>query len=127
MPSLKLALLVALGAAALTAPAFAATPKVTDGAYVEAERCVALMSSPALGAQDTAGINQFLKVQDGGRTEAAYDMGQSARRAAAREASTAGAYAKAQLIAERDGVCRGFATSAAMATVAKPSDANRIN
>jgi hypothetical protein len=127
MSSLKLTLLAALGAAALTAPAFAATPKVTDGAYVEAERCAALISSPALGAQDTAGISQFLKIQDGGRSQAAYDMGQSARQSAAREARTAGTYSKGQLIAERDGVCRGFVATPAMANVAKPSDAHRIN
>lgn len=127
MSSLKLALMGALGAAALSAPAFAATPKITDSAYIEAERCVALMSSPALGAQDTAGISQFLKVQEGGRTEAAYDMGQAARQSAAREARTAGAYSKTQLIAERDGVCRGFVATPAMANVGKPGDAHRIN
>jgi hypothetical protein len=127
MSTLKLTLFAALGAAALVAPAFAATPKISDSAYIEAERCVALMSSPALGAQDTSGISQFLKVQDGGRTETAYEMGQTARESAAREARTAGAYSKSQLIAERDGVCRGFVASPAMATVAKPSDAHRVN
>lgn len=102
-------LFAAAGAAALSVLAFSAVARpsaVSDMQYVQAERCQALMSSNALGKQDTQGIDAFLRQQGASRTQAAYDMGQSAHDRAAFEANHSGDYAKSRLIAERDGACR---------------------
>jgi hypothetical protein len=112
MSCIRLIALGAAGAAALSTAAFASTPLVSDGTFIQAERCQALMTSPALGRVDASGIDHFLKVQDRGRVEAAEEMGDQARRDAAREASTASGYAKSQLVAERDGACQTLAAGA---------------
>lgn len=94
--------LYAVGATARPAP-------VSDTAYFQAERCQALMSSAALGKQDTHGIDAFLRTQSGMRGEAAYELGMQAHDRAASEARSAGGDEKARLIAERDGACRSTA------------------
>ena len=127
MSTLKSIMIVGAGLVACAASASAATPRVSDGAYIQAERCAALISSPALGRHDASGINAFLKVQDGGRDEAAYERGQDARENAAREARTAGSYAKTQLMAERDGVCQSYAGGQPIAAATNSGAKNRAN
>ena len=107
-----------LGAVAVATGAFAAPPQLNDGSYIEAERCQALIASSALGRENTAGIDDLLKSENRGRDEAAYERGQDAHQQAAREARVGGAYTKSQLIAERDGVCQGFAAGPTMASAA---------
>ena len=101
---------------AAAAPVFASPPQVNDGVYIEAERCQALFAAPVLGAPETSGIDQFLKVQDGGRDQAAYDQGQEARRHAATQVRLAGAYERSQLTAERNGECQSLMAGPAMAS-----------
>lgn len=125
MSTFKSVMIIAAGLAAAAASASAAPPRVSDGAYIQAERCAALIASPALGRRDTSAIDAFLKYQDGGRVEAAYERGQDAREQVAREARMAGAYAKSQLIAERDGACQAYAGGAAIA--ATSGGLNRAN
>jgi len=120
-------MIIGAGLAAAAASASAATPRVSDAAYIQAERCAALISSPALGGHDASGIDGFLKNQERGRVEAAYERGQEARENAAREARTAGAYGKTQLMAERDGVCQTYAGGPPMAAASNSTAKNRAN
>ncbi len=127
MSTLKSMMIIGASLVAAAASASAATPRVSDGAYIQAERCAALISSPALGRHDTSGIDSFLKDQDRGRVEAAYERGQEARENAAREARTAGAYAKSQLMAERDGICQSYAGGPAIAATTDSHAKSRAN
>lgn len=127
MSTIKSMMIIVAGLAAAAASASAATPRVSDAAYIQAERCAALISSPALGRHDTSGIDGFLKDQERGRVEAAYERGQEARDNAAREARTAGAYAKTQLMAERDSVCQSYAGGQPMAAATNSGSKNRAN
>ncbi len=105
----------AIMALASTGVALARPAEFTDGQYIEARRCQALMSSAALGKADASAIDHVVKVQGAGRIDQAYEMGQQAEQDAARQATTAGAYARSQLIAERDGVCRTLAGESTLA------------
>ncbi len=127
MSTLKSMMIIGAGLAAAAGSVSAATPRVSDVTYIQAERCAALISSPALGRHDTSGIDRFLKDQDRGRVEAAYERGQEARETAAREARTAGVYAKTQLIAERDGVCQSYAAGPAIVATTDSRAKNRAN
>jgi hypothetical protein len=127
MSTFKYTMIIGVSLAAAAAGASAATPRVSDGAYIQAERCAALIGSPALGRHDTSGIDRFLKAQDGGREENTYERGQDARVQAAREARTAGAYGKSQLIAERDGVCQAYAGGPAIAATTDRHGKNGAN
>jgi hypothetical protein len=107
MRPLTVAGLIALAAAA-AAPAFAAQPThLNDVQFVEANRCLGLMSSKSLGTQDASAMAQLVKAQDTGRIGYIYDRADQARDDAKRQADHAGTD-NARLIAERDGVCRGF-------------------
>ena len=127
MSTLKSIMIVGAGLVACAASASAGTPRVSDAAYIQAERCAALISSPALGRHDASGIDGFLKGQEPGRVEAAYERGQEARENAAREARTAGSYAKTQLMAERDGVCQSYAGGQPIAAATNSGAKNRAN
>jgi len=127
MSTFKSMIIIGASLVASAASASAATPRVSDGAYIQAERCAALISSPALGRRDASGIDSFLKDQDRGRVEAAYERGQEARETAAREARTAGAYAKTQLMAERDGVCQAYAGGPAIAAATESGAKSHTN
>ncbi|MDE2357123.1 MAG: hypothetical protein KGL69_10255 [Alphaproteobacteria bacterium] len=108
--------LSAFTALAAAGVALASPAHLTDGQYIEAERCQALMSSSTLGKVDATAIDKVVRAEGAGRIDEAYQMGQQAHRDAAREASTAGPYARSQLIAERDGVCRTLAGEQALAS-----------
>ena len=47
----------------LSTAAFAQPSRVSDAEFIAAARCQALMASPALGRQDTRGIDQVLDAQ----------------------------------------------------------------
>jgi hypothetical protein len=55
--------IIAIAAVAATTAAVAAPGHMTDAQYLGAVRCQALMSSPALGKVDTAGISSVIKAQ----------------------------------------------------------------
>ena len=94
----------AAGAPALAAP----TAYLSDAQFVEASRCLGLMSSKSMGAAaDAASMAQFLKTQNGGRVSFIYDRADQARDEARRQADRAGSD-NSRLVAERDGVCRSF-------------------
>jgi len=90
------------------APALAAPSQLNDVQFVEANRCLGLMSSKSIGAADAAAtLAKFLKSQNGSRVGFIYDRADQARDDARREADRAGPE-NTRLIAERDGVCRSF-------------------
>jgi hypothetical protein len=100
--------LLALAAAAGAPAAFAAPPThLSDVQFVQANRCLGLMTSKTLGTQDASAMSQLVKAQTGGRIGYVYDRADQARDDAQREANHAGAE-NARLVAERDGVCRSF-------------------
>jgi hypothetical protein len=107
MRPLTVAGLIVLAAAA-AAPAFAAQPThLNDVQFVEANRCLGLMSSKSLGTQDANAMSQLVKAQTTGRIGYVYDRADQARDDAKRQAEHAGAD-NSRLIAERDGLCRSF-------------------
>ena len=107
--------------AALAAPAH-----LSDGEYLAAARCRALIASPVLGKGDTAAIDALLKGQAQRRVGFISDKADEVQRDTQRVVGHADADGKAKLIAERDGVCRAYAgasmTSAPPA--ATPTGAN---
>jgi hypothetical protein len=111
---LKATVITAVWALSISAgAAMASTDRLNDAQYVEAARCQALMSAPRLGGGDTRAIDQLIRQADRGRTGMAYDRAQQARDDASEQAGVAGAYRKAELSAERDGVCRAMLSTPA--------------
>ena len=107
MRPLTVAALLALTCAA-GAPAFAEQPThLTDVQFVEANRCLGLMTSKALGTPDAGAMAQLVKAQTGGRIGYIYDRADQARDDAQRQANHAGPD-NSRLVAERDGVCRSL-------------------
>lgn len=107
MRPLTVAALLALTCAA-GAPAFAEQPThLTDVQFVEANRCLGLMTSKALGTPDAGAMAQLVKAQTGGRIGYVYDRADQARDDAQRQANHAGPD-NSRLVAERDGVCRSL-------------------
>jgi hypothetical protein len=111
---------------ALAGVANAQPGHLTDAQYLTAVRCQTLMSSSNLGREDTRAIDSLVKSEASMRSGPAYDRGESVREDTAQAARHAGAFAKAALVSERDGVCRSFAGAVQSASVASPS-ATRTN
>ena len=100
------ALIAAVCAAA--APALAEQPtRLSDAQFVEANRCLGLMTSKTLSTPDAAAMQQLVKSQVGGRMSFIYDKADQARDDAQRQANRA-ATDNSSLVAERDGVCRAL-------------------
>ena len=100
------ALIAAVCAAA--APALADQPShLSDAQFVEANRCLGLMTSKTLATPDAAAMQQLVKSQVGGRMAFIYDRADEARNDAQRQANHA-AGDNSSLVAERDGVCRAL-------------------
>lgn len=97
--------------AASVAPAFAADNRWTDGQYLQANRCLALAESSALGAVDAGDLAAQIKFQAFGRGSSITDRGMSLRAEAARQGKTKDEERKAKLLAERDGVCKAYLTT----------------
>jgi hypothetical protein len=104
MPNLKI--MFAASAIALVAAAGAGAAPMSDVQYFEAQRCGALVTSPALGKGDSHAIEALIRQQERSRSEPAIELGQEARQDAARQARSASGDQKAKLVAERDGVCQ---------------------
>ena len=105
-----------LAAMALSAAGASARPAlITDTQYIAAERCEALMSSSALGREDTHAVDSFLSAQGAGRDQATYERGQAAHDNAVIQARHASAGRRAELTAERDGACRSAMPGVAVA------------
>ncbi len=125
MRPLTVAGLIVLAAAA-AAPAFAAQPThLNDVQFVEANRCLGLMSSKSLGTQDASAMAQLVKAQTGGRIGYIYDRADQARDDAQRQANRGGSDS-GRLIAERDGVCRSFIGSGSTEASGAHGDASQM-
>jgi len=113
-------------ACASAAAAFAEPAHLTDTQFIQANRCLGLMSSKTLGAPDAAAqLSRFLSNESVGRVPLAYDQADQARDDAQRQANRSNAYTNARLIAERDGVCHQFVDAAATtAAAARPAHAS---
>jgi aconitase B len=114
----SIAAALALGAAAISTAALAQPARFTDAQYIAASRCEALMASPVLGRQDTRGIDQVLKIQSSARTSTVFDRADQAKEDAMQAVRHGGAYAKAALIAERDGACQTLTGAGTVASAA---------
>jgi hypothetical protein len=117
MRKLVLSTLAVALLAATAAPAFAASDRWTDGQYLQANRCLALGQSAALGATaSTDDLAAQIKSQAFGRGSNVTDRGVSLRADATRQAKTTDEARKAKLLAERDGVCKSFLTTSVAAS-----------
>lgn len=119
--------LIVAASLALSTAAIAAPAHLTDSQYLTAVRCQALIASPALGRGDTGAVDALIKAERQGREGAVFDRADEMRADAVRQAGHAGPTEKAQLIAERSGVCQaygGAGTTTAAAQIAQPTAAN---
>jgi hypothetical protein len=105
--------LIAAAALAASTAAVAGPTHLSDAEYLTAVRCQALMASPELGKADTGAIGALIKSQGVGRIGAVTDRAEETRSDAARQARHAGVGEKAQLMAERSGVCETYASGGA--------------
>lgn len=96
--------------ASAAAPALAAAPsdRWSDGQYLQANRCLALAQSAALGEVAVGDLAIQIKSQAFGRGSNVTDRGDSLKAEAARQSKTKDDERKAKLLAERDGVCQSF-------------------
>ncbi len=104
-----------MAAALLLAPVAAVSAPLSDAQFIEANRCLGLMTSKALATPDAAALKQRLAADATGRAGYISDKAQEARDDAARQAGHAGADERAKLTAERDGVCRTLLPAATVA------------
>lgn len=101
----------ALSAAAAPSFAAGASERWTDGQYLQANRCLALAQSAALGELPTGDLAAQIKSQEFGRGSNITDRGVSLRAEATRQSKTKDGERKAKLLAERDGVCKAYLTT----------------
>ena len=102
---------LAVAASLAGAQALAAQPShLTDVQFIEANRCVGLMSSKSLGTPDVSAMKQLVKTESSGRVGWVYDKAEQARDEAQQQANHAGS-ADARLVGERDGVCHAMIDS----------------
>jgi hypothetical protein len=118
---------IVIGSLALSSAALAQPARLSDAQYIALSRCQALMASPALGREDTRDIDARLKAQGAARAQAVFDRADEAKDQASQAARHGGAYGKAALVAERDGVCRALGGAGAMAAATGPAGAPRAN
>ncbi|HEY1750659.1 MAG TPA: hypothetical protein VGG29_05315 [Caulobacteraceae bacterium] len=101
-------ILAAAAASMCAATALAQPARLSDVQFVEASRCLGLMSSKALGTGDAAALAQYLKLQNAGRIGYVYDRADQARSQGKSDGDRSNAASNTHLVAERDGVCRSF-------------------
>ena len=111
MRKFVLSTLAAAALASAAAPAMAASERWTDGQYLQANRCLALAQSSALGALPAGDLAAQIKSQAFGRGSNVTDRGDSLRMEATRQGKTKDEARKAVLLAERDGVCKTYLTT----------------
>jgi hypothetical protein len=97
-------LVLAVGAA--TSASALAAERLSDQAFIKANRCAALAGSEALGPMDTTVINATLKAEGRGRQPAVVTMAQDAAASARRQARNADS--KDRLQAELNGACVAY-------------------
>ena len=97
------------------APVAAVSAPLSDAQFIEANRCLGLMTSKALATPDAASLKQRLDADAGGRAGYISDKADEARNDATRQAGHASADERAKLTAERDGVCRALLPGATVA------------
>lgn len=99
--------------ASAAAPAFAAGARErwTDGQYLQANRCLALAQSSALGEMPAGDLAAQIKSQAFGRGSNITDRGVSLQAEATRQGKTKDEARKAKLLAEREGVCKTYLTT----------------
>ncbi len=125
LKAIVIAASLAASTAALVPAAFAQGSHLTDGQYLTAVRCRALIASPALGKGDTSAIDAVLKTESANRTPTLLDRASEVKSDASRQAVRAEGDQKTQLMAERSGMCESFgATSTTAAQMTQPSGAN---
>jgi len=110
-----------LALAAPVSPGRESLDRVSDVQFIEANRCLGLMSSKALGGPDTSALQRFIKAQSWGRDGYVYDRADQARDDATREAGRGGADRRAKLTAEVDGVCQTYLADTSTASAARPA------
>jgi len=115
-----------LVAAGLATAALAQPARLSDAQYIAAAKCQALMATPALGRQDTRGIDAYMRAQGAGRSDLAQVLADEARDRAAQSARHAGGFAKAELVNERDGACRALG-GGGMIAAAAPAGGTKSN
>jgi hypothetical protein len=108
--------LAAVAALAAALPALAAPARITDVQFIEANRCLGLMSSKALASPEAASLSRFIKDQSYGRDGYVYDRADQVRDQAESAANHASPDYRTRLTAERDGVCQNFLGGTSTAT-----------
>jgi len=103
---------VGLVVASVSASAALAAPRhLSDVQYIEANRCLGLMTSKALASPDAGALRSYVDREGWSRVPAALDQADEARETAQSAADRSSGYTRMQLQAERDGVCRSFLAS----------------
>ena len=97
----------AIGCAAAT-QALAAPTRLTDVQYMQASRCLGLMTSKALATPDAGPLAKYLQSQDWARSDYIESKADEMRQEAQHEASSRDAGLLTRLTAERDGACHAF-------------------
>lgn len=105
------AVLAGIASLCLAAGAFAAPPRLDDIQFIQANRCLGLMTSKTLATADAAALKQLIDSQMAGRAPFIYDKADEARETARRQADHGRPDAQAKLAAERDGVCHALLTA----------------
>jgi hypothetical protein len=95
-----------LAAGAATSASALAAERLSDQAFIKANRCAALASSEALGPMDTTAISATLKTQGKGRQPVVVTMAQEEATSARRQAKSADN--KDRLQAELNGACVAY-------------------
>jgi hypothetical protein len=108
--------LTIFAALAAASASVAAPTRLTDVQFMQANRCAALVASPALGGGDASAIKALIKAQRQGRADYIYEKSEQMRDDAERLARHANDTQKARLIAERDSVCQSLAGAASART-----------
>ena len=118
--------LIVVASLAISTPVLASSNHLTDVQYLQAARCQALFTSPALGKSDSHVIDALVKKESVGRLSAIDDRADDMKSDAARAARSGSATEKAALIAERDGVCTAY-NSASASTMTQASHPTTTN
>jgi len=101
--------IAAISVFAALAAGTAASARMTDAQFIEANRCRELIAANSLGQPgDTAAADRKLHEESAGRDPAISDMADSAREHAQQDARHPNDVVKSRLIAERDGACRAL-------------------
>jgi hypothetical protein len=112
---------LAFASPARVSPERVSPERVSDVQFIEANRCLGLMSSKAFGGADTSALQHFIKVQSWGRDSYVYDRADQARDDANREAGRGGTDRRAKLTAEVGGVCQTYVADTSTASAASPA------